>query len=135
MFNIYEETKHEAGIVTSGNLVFVANWARFSDDQVPMLAPFGAVIAWPVEDGKNLIHVAHVDDIRAKLPGTVWCEDGVVKTDMEIGHDEYGDIPALFGIRGGDADPENYTGYGDNPFSGDVWQVGDLTILTCDLWN
>lgn len=135
MFNLYEGTKHEAGIVTSGNLVFVANWAGFSDNKVPMLAEFGAVIAWPVEDDENLIHVAHVDDIRTTLPGSVWIEDGALKTDMEIGRDEYGDIPALFGIRDGEADPENYIGYGDNPFAGDVWQVGDLTILTCDLWN
>lgn len=91
-------------------------------------------MAWPEGDETDteLIHVAHVDDVRDYLPGTVWVEDNELRTDMDIVYDVNYDIPALWGY-GPSADVYNDI---PKPYEGDIW---DLTngkrVITIDLWH
>lgn len=135
MFNLFDDTNHEAGIIVYGdNSVGVYNWTSCSDHVLPLLSPFGTPINWPkdVDDGAEITHVDHVDDVRNYLPGTVFDEGGQIATNMDIVYDENEDIPGLFGF--GPA-AGSYEGC-ENPYSGDIWTLptGEK-VITIDLWN
>lgn len=88
MFNLYNDTNHEAGIIVyEDNAVGVFNWAECGDNCIPMLSPFGTPINWPVDvdDAAEIVHAGFVDDVREYLPGTVFLKDGELTTDMDIG--------------------------------------------------
>ena len=134
MFNLSNDTKHEAGIIVySGNSVAVYNWASCDDNRVPMLSPFGQPIEWlqNVADDATLVHVCSADDVRDYLPGTVFMEDSELHTDMDIVYDANDDMPALFGFGPNASDYD-----GDKPYKGDVWRLpGGETVITIDTWN
>lgn len=138
MFNLYEDTAHEAGIIIHGEeAVIVTNWSSYGDNRVPMLlAPLG-LMEWPIEDeGAKTVKLRDVEDIRDELPGKVWInEDGDAETDMDIVSDENGDLSALFGIRTGDSDPDFYKGI-PHPFSGSVYEIAgtDIKVITIKNW-
>lgn len=139
MFNLYNDTAHEAGIVIHGEeAVIVTNWSSYEDNRVPMLlAPLG-LIEWPVDDeDAKIVKVRDVEDIRDELPGKVWInEDGDADTDMDIVYDANGDLSALFGIQTGDTDPDIYKDM-PHPFSGSVYEVTgtDIKVVTIEFWN
>lgn len=139
MFNLYEDTVHEAGIIIHGEeSVIVTNWSSYGDNRVPMLlAPLG-LMEWPIEDeDAKIVKLRDVEDIRDELPGKVWIdEDGNADTDMDIVSDENGDLSALFGIRTGDTDPDFYKGI-PHPFSGSVYEIAgtDIKVITIENWN
>ena len=138
MFNLYEDTAHEAGIIIHGEeAVIVTNWGSYGDNRVPMLlAPLG-LMEWPIEDeDAKIVKLRDVEDIRDELPGKVWIdEDGDAETDMDIVSDENGDLSALFGIRTGDTDPDFYKGI-PHPFSGSVYEIAgtDIKVITIKNW-
>lgn len=133
MFNL-NNTGHEAGFALYGeNTVGCFNWGQFDDGFVPMVGPVGFIIPWPTDAGEDieLVHVEHVDDVRAYLPGTVWMGEDGLDTDMDIVYDDNNDIPALwgFGPLAGAYDDV------DLPYSGDIWDIPDgPRIITIDLW-
>ena len=139
MFNLYEDTAHEAGIIIHGEeAVIVTNWSSYGDNRVPMLlAPLG-LMEWPIEDeDAKIVKLRDVEDIRDELPGKVWInEDGDAETDMDIVSDENGDLSALFGIRTGDTDPDFYKDF-PHPFSGSVYEIAgtDIKVITIEIWN
>lgn len=139
MFNLYEDTAHEAGIIIHGEeAVIVTNWGSYRDNRVPMLlAPLG-LMEWPVEDeDAKIVKLRDVEDIRDELPGKVWInEDGDAETDMDIVSDENGDLSALFGIRTGDTDPDFYKDF-PHPFSGSIYEIAgtDIRVITIKNWN
>ena len=139
MFNLYEDTAHEAGIIIHGEeAVIVTNWSSYGDNRVPMLlAPLG-LMEWPVEDeDAKIVKLRDVEDIRDELPGKVWInEDGDADTDMDIVYDANGDLSALFGIQTGDTDPDIYKDM-PHPFSGSVYEVTDtdIKVVTIEFWN
>ena len=139
MFNLYNDTNHEAGIIIHGEkAVIVTNWSSYGDNRVPMLlAPLG-LMEWPVEDeDAKIVKVRDVEDIRDELPGKVWInEDGDADTDMDIVYDVNGDLSALFGIQTGDTDPDIYKDM-PHPFSGSVYEVTgtDIKVVTIEFWN
>lgn len=139
MFNLYNDTAHEAGIIIHGEeAVIVTNWSSYEDNRVPMLlAPLG-LIEWPVDDeDAKIVKVRDVEDIRDELPGKVWInEDGDADTDMDIVYDANGDLSALFGIQTGDTDPDIYKDM-PHPFSGSVYEVTgtDIKVVTIEFWN
>lgn len=139
MFNLYEDTAHEAGIIIHGEeAVIVTNWSSYEDNRVPMLlAPLG-LMEWPVDDeDAKIVKVRDVEDIRDELPGKVWInEDGDADTDMDIVYDAHGDLSALFGIQTGDTDPDIYKDM-PHPFSGSVYEVTgtDIKVVTIEFWN
>lgn len=138
MFNLYEDTAHESGIIIHGEeAVIVTNWGSYGDNRVPMLlAPLG-LMEWPIEDeDAKIVKLRDVEDIRDELPGKVWInEDGDAETDMDIVSDENGDLSALFGIRTGDTDPDFYEGF-PHPFSGSVYEITgtDIKVITIKNW-
>lgn len=138
MFNLYEDTAHEAGIIIHGEeAVIVTNWGSYGDNRVPMLlAPLG-LMEWPIEDeDAKIVKLRDVEDIRDELPGKVWIdEDGNADTDMDIVSDENGDLSALFGIRTSDTDPDFYEDF-PHPFSGSVYEIAgtDIKIITIKNW-
>lgn len=138
MFNLYEDTAHEAGIIIHGEeAVIVTNWGSYGDNRVPMLlAPLG-LMEWPIADeDAKIVKLRDVEDIRNELPGKVWInEDGDAETDMDIVSDENGDLSALFGIRTGDSDPDFYEDF-PHPFSGSVYEIAgtDIKIITIKNW-
>ena len=138
MFNLYEDTAHEAGIIIHGEeAVIVTNWSSYGDIRVPMLlAPLG-LMEWPIEDeDAKIVKLRDVEDIRDELPGKVWIdEDGNADTDMDIVSDENGDLSALFGIRTGDTDPDFYEDF-PHPFSGSVYEIAgtDIKVITIKNW-
>lgn len=138
MFNLYNDTNHEAGIIIHGEeAVIVTNWGSYGDNRVPMLlAPLG-LMEWPIEDeDAKIVKLRDVEDIRDELPGKVWInEDGDAETDMDIVSDENGDLSALFGIRTGDSDPDFYKDF-PHPFSGSVYEIAgtDIKIITIKNW-
>ena len=129
MFNLYEDTAHEAGIIIHGEeAVIVTNWGSYGDNRVPMLlAPLG-LMEWPIEDeDAKIVKLRDVEDIRDELPGKVWIDEGGnADTDMDIVSDENGDLSALFGIRTGDTDPDFYEDF-PHPFSGSVMKSPEPT--------
>lgn len=139
MFNLYEDTAHEAGIIIHGEeAVIVTNWGSYGDNRVPMLlAPLG-LMEWPIEDeDAKIVKLRDVEDIRDELPGKVWInEDGDADTDMDIVYDANGDLSALFGIQTGDTDPDIYKDM-PHPFSGSVYEVTgtDIKVVTIEFWN
>lgn len=141
MFNLYEDTAHEAGIIIHGEeAVIVTNWGSYGDNRVPMLlAPLG-LMEWPVDDedeNMKIVKLRDVEDIRGELPGKVWInEDGDAETDMDIVSDENGDLSALFGIRTGDTDPGFYKTI-PGPFCGSVYEITgtDIKVITIRAWN
>lgn len=139
MFNLYEDTAHEAGIIIHGEeAVIVTNWSSYGDNRVPMLlAPLG-LMEWPIEDeDAKIVKLRDVEDIRDELPGKVWInEDGDADTDMDIVYDANGDLSALFGIQTGDTDPDIYKDM-PHPFSGSVYEVTgtDIKVVTIEFWN
>lgn len=138
MFNLYEDTAHEAGIIIHGEeAVIVTNWSSYGDNRVPMLlAPLG-LMEWPIEDeDAKIVKLRGVEDIRDELPGKVWIdEDGNADTGMDIVSDENGDLSALFGIRTGDTDPDFYEDF-PHPFSGSVYEIAgtDIKVITIKNW-
>ena len=138
MFNLYEDTAHEAGIIIHGEeAVIVANWGSYGDNRVPMLlAPLG-LMEWPIEDeDAKIVKLRDVEDIRDELPGKVWIDEGGnADTDMDIVSDENGDLSALFGIRTGDTDPDFYKDF-PHPFSGSVYEIAgtDIKVITIKNW-
>ena len=138
MFNLYNDTNHEAGIIIHGEeAVIVTNWGSYGDNRVPMLlAPLG-LMEWPIEDeDAKIVKLRDVEDIRDELPGKVWInEDGDAETDMDIVSDENGDLSALFGIRTGDSDPDFYEDF-PHPFSGSVYEIAgtDIKVITIKNW-
>lgn len=135
MFNLYDDTNHEAGIIVyEDNVVGVFNWAGCENNCIPMLSPFGTPINWPanVDDDAEIVHIGFVDDVREYLPGTVFLKDGQLTTDMDIVYDANHDIPALFGF-GPCADA--YNEY-EQPYSGDIWELpGGAKVITIPWWN
>lgn len=139
MFNLYEDTAHEAGIIIHGEeSVIVTNWSSYGDNRVPMLLTPLGLMEWPIEDeDAKIVKLRDVEDIRDELPGKVWIdEDGNADTDMDIVSDENGDLSALFGIRTGDTDPDFYKGI-PHPFSGSVYEIAgtDIKVITIENWN
>lgn len=138
MFNLYEDTAHEAGIIIHGEeAVIVTNWGSYGDNRVPMLlAPLG-LMEWPSEDeDAKIVKLRDVEDIRDELPGRVWInEDDDAETDMDIVSDENGDLSALFGIRTGDTDPDFYKDF-PHPFSGSVYEIAGtgIKVITIKNW-
>lgn len=138
MFNLYEDTAHEAGIIIHGEeAVIVTNWSSYGNNRVPMLlAPLG-LMEWPIEDeDAKIVKLRDVEDIRDELPGKVWIdEDGNADTDMDIVSDENGDLSALFGIRTGDTDPDFYKDF-PHPFSGSVYEIArtGIKVITIKNW-
>ena len=138
MFNLYEDTAHEAEIIIHREeAVIVANWSRYGDNRVPMLlAPLG-LMEWPIEDeDAKIVKLRDVEDIRDELPGKVWIDEGGnADTDMDIVSDENGDLSALFGIRTGDTDPDFYKDF-PHPFSGSVYEIAgtDIKVITIKNW-
>jgi hypothetical protein len=138
MFNLYEDTAHEAGIIIHGEeAVIVTNWSSYGDNRVPMLlAPLG-LMEWLIEDeDAKTVKLRDVEDIRDELPGKVWInEDGDADTDMDIVYDANGDLSALFGIRTGDTDPDFYKDF-PHPFSGSVYEIAgtDIKVITIKNW-
>lgn len=139
MFNLYNDTNHEAGIIIHGEkAVIVTNWISYGDNRVPMaLSPLG-LIEWPIEDeGAKIEKLRDVEDIRDELPGKVWIdEDGDADTDMDIVSDENGDLSALFGIRTGDTDPDFYKTI-PGPFCGGVYEITgtNIKVITIRAWD
>lgn len=135
MFNLFVDTNHEAGIILYGDgTVGVFNWGQFDDGFIPMVGLVGLVVPWPFAAGEDvdLVHVAHVDDVREYLPGAVWMGEDGLETDLDIVYDEHDDIPALWGF-GPIAD--NYSNM-DRPYSGDIWDMpGGQRVITIDFWN
>lgn len=123
MFNLYEGTKHEAGIIIYENgEVGVFNWAGCNDNQIPLLSPWGDPINWPNDDDNELQKICEVDDVREYLPDK-----------LDVIYDANNDIAALLG-----ADPKVQAElYSDceHPYSGTVWQLGERRIITIDTWN
>lgn len=138
MFNLYEDTAHEAGIIIHGEEAVIAtNWGSYGDNRVPMLlAPLG-LMEWPIEDeDAKIVKLRDVEDIRDELPGKVWInEDGDAETDMDIVSDENGDLSALFGIHTGYTDPDFYEDF-PHPFSGSVYEIAgtDIKVITIKNW-
>lgn len=137
-FNLTRDTGHEAGIIIfENNSVTVCNWQECDDNQLPLLLPISpAPMPWTFNGEHKIVRAEDCDDIREKLPGTVWIDgENIAKTDIEINYDANNDLPALFGIHVGNADPEIYQG--NKPYKGTVWRLGDenITILTIDSWN
>ena len=138
MFNLYEDTAHEAGIIIHGEeAVIVTNWSSYGDNRVPMLlAPLG-LMEWPIEDeDAKIVKLRDVEDIRDELPGKVWIDEGGnADTDMDIVSDENGDLSALFGIRTGDTDPDFYEDF-PHPFSGSIYEIAgtDIKAITIKNW-
>lgn len=134
MFNL-NNTNHEAGIILYGeDTVGVFNWGQFDDGFIPMVGPIGFIVPWPTDAGDNtkLIHIAHVDDVREYLHGSVWATGDGLETDLDVVYDENGDIPALWGFG------ETASCYDDieRPYSGDIWEIPDeCRVITIDLWN
>ena len=137
-FSLVRDTGHEAGIIIfENNSVTVCNWQECDDNQLPLLLPISSTpMPWTFDGKHKLVRAEDCDDIRGKLPGTVWIDsENAVQTDIEINYDANDDLPALFGIHVGNADPEIYQG--DKPYKGTVWTLDgeNITILTIDLWN
>jgi len=134
MFNL-NDTGHEAGIILYGdNTVGVYNWGQFDDGFIPMVGPVGMVVPFPVnsDDEAELVELAHVDDVREYLPGSVWETDGSLETDMDVAYDEIGDIHALWGYG---ETAKNYKDV-ERPYSGSIWEVpGGYKVITIDFWN
>lgn len=135
MFNL-NETGHEAGIIVyGGETVGCFNWVQLDNGCLPMVGPHGFIVPWPTDAGgedAKLVHVEHVDDVRAYLPGTVWMGENGLDTDLDIVYDEHQDIPALWGfgpIAAVYADV-------DRPYSGDIWELSTgEKVITLDMWN
>ena len=139
MFNLHNDTNHEAGIIIHGEkAVIVVNWSSYEDNRVPMLLEPLGLMEWPVEDeGAKIVKVRDVEDIRDELPGKVWInEDGDADTDMDIVYDANGDLSALFGIQTGDTDPDFYKTI-PGPFSGSVYEITgtDIKVITIRVWD
>lgn len=141
MFNLYNDTNHEAGIIIHGEeAVIVTNWSSYGDNRVPMLLDPLGLMEWPVDDEDEdvkIVKLRDVEDIRDELPGKVWVnEDGDAETDMDIVYDANGDLSALFGIRTGDTDPDFYKSI-PRPFSGSVYEItgADIKVITIRVWD
>lgn len=131
--NLPENTNHESGIIIYGDkTVGVYNWQSIGDNEIPMISPLGSPVNWKMDNDINIMHVAMVGDVRKYLPGTVWMEDGELKTDLDIVWDGHSDIPGLFGF-GPAADA--YRRY-DCPYSGDIWELSNgWQVITIKFWN
>lgn len=135
MYNLFVSTNHDALIMVCGKTVLVAPIQGIDDGMVPMVFA-NAIVNFPLKgtlrDGKP------IDDVRDALPGKVWInEDGDAETDMDIAYDKWGDIPAMFGIRTGEADPAHYA---DNGYTGKVYTLdadsGDTyKFIAVDSWE
>ena len=118
-----ELTGQESGIVVYGNKnVLCCNWRGMDNYELPVLSPIGGLMGWRYDrslfDG---VESRRVDDIRTELPGTVWCEDGVAETDMDILWDYFYEISKLF--------------IDDLKVSGTVYEIGDIcTVIAPDEW-
>lgn len=134
MENLMSMTQHEAGVVVYDTDVVVANWGQYDDGRLPMVAPGGIVFPWPTE--WDVAEEYHSDDIRGELPGEV-IVDGNTATikGMTVFGDEFGDIPALWGID---------TGLGavlsDCPTSGTIYKLrlsdgSGAVVIAPDEWN
>lgn len=135
---LLELTNHEAGIIIyGGNSVAVANWTIFDEDQMPILSPFGTMMPWNeapgVFDGASS---ERVEDWREVLPGSVWLTDEVdengvhiADTDLDIVHDEFGDILAAFMGK----QPDGQT---QDDFEATVYTLKDgRKVVAPDTWN
>lgn len=136
MFNLYENTHHEAGIILYGDkTIGVFNWGQFDDGFVPMVGPVGIVVPWPAGTAENdveLVYVTHADDVRDYLPGTVWMGEDGLETDMDVAYDQNDDVPALWGF----GPAANAYSDMDNPYSGTIWDIpGGPRVITIDLWQ
>lgn len=104
--NLMDLTGQESGIaVYSSGSVIVANWGSYPDFALPVAAPVFGSIGFPGTEW-TLVEKHETNDIRKELPGHVSAtEEGgetVVSCEgMEVVWDEYGDIPALYGIDAG----------------------------------
>lgn len=135
MFNLFDDTHHESGIIVyPDNSVAVLCWPQVDDNLLPHFEPSGLVVWLPVSEDIEISEPECIKDIRDALPDTLWVdESGALASDMEILADEFGDLPALFGFRiSDDADPANYDEFG---YSGVVYEVDGIKIVTCDFWN
>ena len=146
MFNFIEVTSHESGIIIYTNenerseIVVASGYGSSSaENALPVLSPVGNFTVWWKEpEDAELVLEKEVEDIRKEIPGSVWAVEGEGKkidTDLDIVFDEFQDIPAIFGFRAGDADPELYKEYG---YSGKVYRLtsrDDVKIIVPDFWN
>ena len=130
-FNLFEDTKHESGIIVfSDDSVLVSNWAACSDNCIPaQLGPITLSNPYPTES--TLQMVRDVDDIRKEFPGTIWkISDDELDTDMDIIDDCTEELPKMFGFKGyADTTPCD-----ESDYSGKVWLLDDLKILTINCW-
>lgn len=135
MYNLHE-TGHEAGIIIYGDgCVAVFNWAAIDDNSLPMI--FGDAGPVSFHEDMNWAKIEKVkdcEDVRRYLPGQIWMtEDDEPDTDMHILWDENGDLPSMFGIGLGAIVYKNSPT--PHPYSGTIWELGDLRIITLDIWN
>ena len=146
MFNFIDETGHESGIIIytkedgQPEVIVAAGYgSACAENALPALAPAGGLtIWWPEPKDAELVFDREVEDIRKEIPGSVWAiegEDDKIDTDLDIVLDEFNDIPAIFGFKAGDADPDLYNEYG---YSGAVYHLtsrDDVKIVVPDFWN
>ena len=68
---------------------------------------------------------SHLDDFRSEIPGSIWKEDEMVDTDLDIVYDENNDLVRLFFEN---LDPMEY--------NGTVYTLHDgRKIIAPDMWN
>lgn len=146
MFNFIDETSHESGIIIYTKedgqpevIVATGYGSACAENALPILAPAGGLtIWWPEPEDAELVFDREVEDIRKEIPGSVWAidgEDAKIDTNLNIVLDKFNDIPAIFGFKAGDADPDLYKEYG---YSGAVYHLtsrDDVKIIVPDFWN
>ena len=124
---LMELTGHESGIIVYGDhTVGVFNWGTYDDNQLPVLSPIGTPMAWPEGDDVFVgVTESHLDDFRSEIPGSIWKEDELVDTDLDIVYDENNDLVRLFFEN---LDPMEY--------NGTVYTLHDgRKIIAPDMWN
>lgn len=146
MFNFIEVTGHEAGIIIYTNenerseIIVASGYGSSSaENALPVLSPVGNfTIWWKEPNDAELVFDREVQDIRKEIPGSVWAVEGEedkIDTDLDIVYDQFDDIPAIFGFKAGDADPDLYKEYG---YAGAVYHLtnrDDVKIIVPDFWN
>lgn len=146
MFNFVDKTGHASGIIiytTEEGQPEIVVSAAFSNgyakNALPLLAPAGGLtIWWPEPEDAELVFDREVEDIRKEIPGSVWAVEGEknqIDTDLDIVYDQFDDIPAIFGFKAGDADPDDYDVFG---YSGAIYHLtsrDDVKIIVPDFWS
>lgn len=141
--DLFDITGQESGIVVYDNSVIVCNWAgkkglpRMFVGADPVFLPFECDAAANVEN------LGYKEDVRDALPGPLKLivdENEAHIEGVEILSDPFADILALWGYEVTFADETTNTVIRDAdgnhmPTGGNVYQVGEATVIAPEGWN